>query len=32
MDDEFFTKRFVECVKKPHAERDEQVQNVNRIE
>ena len=25
MDDDFFTKRFVECVKKPHEERDGQV-------
>ena len=25
MDEEFFTKRFVECVKKPHAERDVEV-------
>ena len=25
MDEEYFTKRFVECVKKPQAERDGQV-------
>ena len=25
MDEEFFTKRFVECVKKLHEDRDDQV-------
>lgn len=31
MDEDFFTKRFIECVKKPHEERDEQVYTATYI-